>query len=505
MKKISFKILTLTFIAFFASSCSSYLDINRDPSVPQATDAVNILPPVLSQMVRGETFDTRFICRYIQNVSASTAGGDDFERQGYAPGSDNMGEKWRSHYWSIGENVDLMIADATAKKNADIVGAAKAIRAWSWQSCTDYHGEMILKQAWEPNRYVFDYDSQDQIYAEVVRLCNEALTNLDDKTGIARLQLGDLVYKGNTDKWKRFIYGVLARNANHINNKKSLYKPDDVIKYCDLALQSNDDNFAVPHAATSSLDANFFGILRNNISTYRPTTTIIQLLDGTTFGKVRDPRLPIMFASCPDTVWRGVVPFSADPNNTVGNTKRIPNLWGLPPTSPYPGTGRWIYDDKAAHYIMTYAEILFMKAEAAFNKGDKATAFDTYKKAIAAHMDFCGVSAANKATFLASAAIPATADALGIADIMQQKYIALYFHGAIETWVDMRRYHYNPLVYTTFVTPTGAFLYPDNGGKLAYRVRPRYNSEYVWNLASLSKLYGDKPDYHTIEQWFSQP
>ncbi len=504
MKRKVFNSLTLVSVIFFVSSCSSYLDINRDPAVPQTTDAVNILPPMLAQMVRGEVFDTRYIGRYIQNFSANT-GGDDYERHGYAPGSDAMGEKWRSHYWSIGKNVDLAITDATPKRNFDIVGAAKAIRAWSWQSTTDYHGEMILKEAWEPNRYIFDFDTQDQIYAEVVRLCNEALGNLDDKTGVARLALGDAVYKGNTDKWKRFIYGILARNAHHISNKKSLYKPDDVIKLCDLSLQSNDDNFGVPHNASSSLDANFYGVLRNNIGSYRATTTIIKLLDGTTFSGVKDPRLPIMFAASPDTVWRGITPFSSDPNNTLGNTKRIPNLWGQLPTGTYTGTGRWIYDDKALHYLMTYAEILFIKSEAQFIKGDKAGSLDTYKKAIAAHCDFCGVSSANKATLLASAVIPASADVLALSDIMQQKYIALYFHGAVETWVDMRRYRYSSAIYTTFVQPTGTFIYPDNNGKLAYRVRPRYNSEYVWNRASLDVFGGNKSDYHTFEPWFMQP
>jgi hypothetical protein len=31
-----------------------------------------------------------------------------------------------------------------------------------------------------------------------------------------------------------------------------------------------------------------------------------------------------------------------------------------------------------------------------------------------------------------------------------------------------------------FTPPTN--LYVDNAGKLVYRIRPRYNSEYVWNV-----------------------
>ncbi len=505
MKKIT-KILLLGAI-FLAtmSSCNDYLSINADPSVPQKTDAVNILPPMLAQMVRGEVFDTRYAGRYIQNFSLNGGTSDVYDRHGWPAGSDATGEKWRSHYWSIGLNVDLIIDDATPKSNWDIVGAAQAIRAWSWQSCTDYHGEMILKQAWEPNRYVFDFDTQEDIYAEVVRLSNESLKNLDRKDGVARLALGDLVYKGDVEKWKRFVYANLARNANHLSNK-STYKPDDVIKYCDLSLSSNADNFAVPHANTSSTDANFFGTKRGNIGAYRPTTTIIKLLDGTTFGGVRDPRLPVMFAPCADTIWRGIATMSTDPNNTAGNAKRIPNLFGNIPdgTNDYNGTGRWIFADAAPHYLVTYAEVLFMKAEAQFRKKDPA-ALTTFKAAIGAHMDFCNVSAANKATFLASAAIPQAAADLKMSDIMQQKYIALYFHGAIETFMDMRRFRYDPTIYTTFVQLVGTQFYPDNGGKYVFRVRPRYNSEYVWNRTSLDKIGGNKIDYHTYETWNIKP
>lgn len=66
----------------------------------------------------------------------------------------------------------------------------------------------------------------------------------------------------------------------------------------------------------------------------------------------------------------------------------------------------------------------------------------------------------------------------------------------------MRRHQYSADVYTGFTLPTS--LFPDNSGKPAQRVRPRYNSEYVWNLPSLQKFGADKPEYHTVEMWFSQ-
>ncbi len=511
--KIKYGIVGVLALAVLPA-CNDYLDINNDPSIPQTASAKVILPPVFAQMVNGESFDTRFFGMYTQmfasnNLSSPAYG--TWERHGYQSGSDNGGEKWRSHYWSIGINLDLIIAEGNANNSPDLSGAAKAIRAWSWQSSTDVYGEMILKQAWEPNRYTFDFDGQDAVYAEVVRLSNEALADLD-KPNNGRLKPGDLVYSGDVSKWKKFIYGNLARNANHLSNKAT-YNPDLVISYCDKAMASNADNFNVPHANTSTTDANFFGPKRNNLSQFRVGTMMLKLVDGTTFGGVVDPRLPIMMPASPDTLYRGLSPTATDANINDAK-KKIPNIWGMSagstvtlisPFATNTAAGRWIFADGVPHYLMTYAEILFIKAEAQFKKGDKVPALATYKAAIGAHMDFCGVAAAAKTTYLASVAVKQDPNLLSLADIMQQKYIALWGHGVLETWGDMRRYRYDPAVYTTFVPLTASQYFPDNSGKYAYRVRPRYNSEYVWNLKSLETFGGTKPEYHTYEMWNIKP
>ncbi|MBK7872633.1 MAG: SusD/RagB family nutrient-binding outer membrane lipoprotein, partial [Saprospiraceae bacterium] len=366
-------------LLLFLSSCDDYLDVNFDPSNPQVAEGFALLPPIFSQMSRGEVFDTRFVGQYIQTW-ASTAKNNIWDQHGYAPGSDSGGEMWRSHYWSIGKNIDLVIEQAEAKEQWDYVGVAKAIRAWSWQTTTDVNGEMILKQAWEPNRYVFDYDTQEEVYAEVRRLAEDAIKDLsrtDGGVSQAGLARGDLVYKGDRDKWTKFVYAVLARNAHHISNKAS-YDPNKVIEYVDKSFASNADNFNIPHAGTSSADGNFWGPTRNNVRSYRPTVFFLNLLNGTVFNGVSDPRLPVMLTASPDGVFRGVVPTAGDPTNVNNDPTRIPLFWGVSPTETNAATipGKYIFKDKLDHYLLTYFELQFMKAEAAFIKGDMGMAYD---------------------------------------------------------------------------------------------------------------------------------
>ena len=67
----------------------------------------------------------------------------------------------------------------------------------------------------------------------------------------------------------------------------------------------------------------------------------------------------------------------------------------------------------------------------------------------------------------------------------------------------MRKFKYDPLVYTGYAPP--ASIFPDNSGKYVYRVRPRYNSEYIWNIEALKIIGGLDIDYHTKPTWFVNP
>lgn len=94
--------------------------------------------------------------------------------------------------------------------------------------------------------------------------------------------------------------------------------------------------------------------------------------------------------------------------------------------------------------------------------------------------------------------------------IMSQKYIAQWAWGHLETWMDMRRYHYTDVdpvtskqVFLGYAIPLA--LLSDNGTLPVQRLRPRYNSEYVWNRESLATIGGLAQDYHTKPLWITQP
>lgn len=501
-------------------SCSKYLDINTDPATPQVADPKSLTIPIFSAMARGSQYDARFLGLLIQNWGYYSSGYW-AEGHGWTAGSDNAGEIWRQHYYGLGNNLNLIMEGGENSQQYNYVGLAKAVQAWSWQITTDYHGEIILDQAFDDTRYVFDYDSQEKVYTHVIDLTNEAISYLSRTDGVgteSALSVSDQAYKGSMAKWIKFCYGILARNAHNVWNK-STYDPDKVIEYVDKSLSSNADNFLVPNDGLTTTNSNFFGPMRDNMLYFRQSTLIVNLLNGLWLTgdstNVIDPRRATMITASTDGIFRGVNPGSGDPNRTTTNSLTIANPWGLINTAnPGAGNGKYLFKDKATFPIMTYAEMQFIKSEAAFRKGDKDLALSSYLNGVNASLDFVNalattpITTTDRAAYLASKSVAQNTTELTLTDILLQKYIALWGYGFVETWSDLRRYHYNVgdafgnnPYHNVFIFPSFA---SDNGGKPAYRYRPRYNSEYLWNIEALKVIGADQPDYHTYEMWFSK-
>jgi hypothetical protein len=504
-------------------ACSDYLDVNTNPNGPEVVSANLYLAPMLHWMVTSPQFEGRFVGRYTQQWTLPGTVLSTWDRMGYDPSSDNGAQQWRDVYWSLGQNLVDMNNLSRTEERWDLLGVGYVLKAWGWLVLTDLHGEIIVEQAIDQSRFAFDYDTQERAYQEVIVLLDSAILNLqrsDGAVSAAYMAKGDRIYAGDRTKWLKYAYGLKAIALNHFTNKAS-YKPADVIAAVNLSFASNADDalLTYPGVSPGLEDLNFLGWSRNNFRSYRQTTFVVNLMNGTHFGAV-DPRMTRMLSPAPDGAYRGL------DINVVGGgltTALTPNNFYGYPTTTLGGASRYIFDDKSKIPAMTYSQLQFVKAEAAYRAGDKALARTAYINGISSHIDFVNarnqdagqtptqISAAEKAAFLADVrVVPATPAELTLTHIMSQKYIAQWAWGHNEVWMDMRRYDYTDIdpasgrqVYPGFTPPTN--LYPDNGGKIVYRIRPRYNSEYVWNRAGLDVIGGLALDFHTKIPWIFLP
>jgi hypothetical protein len=522
MKKIYILLIMAGMVTF--GGCKKFLDVNDNPNAPQVVEANLYLAPMLHWMVTSPTYDSRFIGRYTQNWTIITTA-NTWDRQGYDPASDNAGQLFRDVYWSLGQNLVNMNSIAEKQERWDLLGVGQILKAWGWLALTDIHGEIPIKQAFD-GRTAFDYDTQEFAYLESFLLLDlhsptrkRTFGAVDNKY----LAKTDIIYKGKTDLWIKFANGLKAMALNHFSNKTGLYKPDDVIAAVDASIGASDaEQPLLAYTGTANDDINFYASNRDNLTNYRQTKFILGLVNGTQYPGLVDPRMSRMLSPSPDGQYRGL-DIALGVGALTAN-QQPQNFWGYPTLDlSLRKPSRYIFSAKSKMPLFTYSQLQFVKAEAAFKKGDKVTALDAYTKGISAHFDFVNarnsddgqvplqISAGEKATYMASTlVIPASSNDLTLTNIMLQKYIAQWGYGHLEQWMDLRRYHYKDLdaatgaqVFAGFNPPSS--LYPDNAGKLVYRIRPRYNSEYIWNREALDKIGGLTTDYHTKEMWITLP
>ena len=505
--------------------CQDFLAVNDNPNAPQEVAANLYLAPMLHWMVESPQWDGRYISLYTQQlVTTNSAVATTWGRMGYQPGSDNGGQVWRDVYWTFGQNLVDMMRIAEAEERWDLLGVGHVLKAWGWKAVTSLHGEVIIAEAFDQSKFSFNYDSEEFANAAVTAHLDSAITLLqrtDGAVDAAYLARGDKIYNGDRTKWLKFAHGLRAMHLNHYSNKASLYDPAAVVAAVDQSLASNADDALMTFPNTqASADINFLGRTRSNFTVYRQTQFVVDLMDGTAFG-TPDPRLSRMLSPAPDGEYRGldvnVVGFG-----TLTAAQQPNNPFGYPGTGGLQLPGRYVFDDKAKVPAMTYAQLQFVRAEAAFKAGDRATAIDAYTKGVGAHIDFVNarnqdngqnatqITAAEKAAFLADPNIVPPAANLTLTHIMSQKYIAQWGWAHLELWMDMRRYNYvgvdpgtGQQIYPGFTLPTT--IYGDNAGQPAYRLRPRYNSEYVWNREGLDAIGGLAADYQTKPLWIITP
>lgn len=521
----SLRVAALVAVAALCTACENFLDVNDNPNAPETVTANLYLPPMLHWVATAPQFDGRYVGQYTEQWVRPQDSGvvpRSFARMGYFEGSDAAAQQWRDVYWTLGQNlVDLMNL-SEAEERWDVLGVGYILKAWGWLTLTSLHGEIIIQQAFDVTRFQFDYDTQEFAYQEVQRLLDEAIANLqrtDGAVDAGYLAVGDKIYNGDRTQWLKFAYGLKALALNHFSNKAS-YDPAQVIALVDQSFTSNADDalFTYPGSAANNSDKNFWGRTRSNIWRYRQTEFTLELMNGTQFGGVVDPRMTRMLSASPDGQYRGL-----DPDvgyGALSDEERPNNLHGFPGSGGIGESGRYLFDDKSKIPLMTYSQLQFVKAEAALRMGNEGLARTAYLEGISSHIDFVNdrnaetanptitqISAQEKEDFLASPEInPPT---LTLSHIMSQKFIALWTWGHNEIWMDMRRYNYTDMdpvsgtqVFRGFTIPTN--LHPDNGGLPVERLRPRYNSEYVWNREGLDAIGGLERDYHVKPMWITE-
>lgn len=356
-------------------------------------------------------------------------------------------ELWTVGYTKSIVNYNQIIKLADAQANPNYKGVALVLRSWAFTLLTDNYGDIPYTQATNIDEYLTPgYDKQKDVYfglLEDLKTAQAALNTSGPAIG------GDVIYNNNIALWKKFANALRLRIALRIADREP-----EKAKAVLAEIQAEGSGYISANNETAQMaylaspNQNPISNLFDTRDDYRISKTIVDRLFA-----LNDPRLPV-YASKTQ---------AATPTNYVG----LPNgllvgdasNFGFTKTSK-PGT--YFLAPSAPAVIMSYAEVLFDRAEAAARGFTAENAADLFKQAVTASLKQYNVADADVNTYLASAAVQydATNFRKSIGD---QKWIALFGQG-LEAFAEWRRLDYPQLQPAVAGTLGGKmplrFLYP---------------------------------------------
>ncbi|WP_343522645.1 SusD/RagB family nutrient-binding outer membrane lipoprotein [Pedobacter sp.] len=430
MKIIYYLIITVMLLSF--TGCKKFLDINQDPNNPTTVQESLILSPIelytTTQIAAGYPSVTT---AYWTQQLALNQESPNIDTYRITP--TDVNNTWSFDlYPAIFYNLRKLISNADQKGNTAYSGVGKVLLAYNLAVCTDLWGDIPYSQAFQAlNGTKPIYDSQESIYKVIQSTLDEAIAKLNSTSSGKAIGSDDFIYGGNLAAWKKFAYTLKARYYLRLS-KAAGYNAAAQADLALAALQngftSNADNASITYVGTAKAENPWYQNTLPGAGGVVLSSYLVNILKAN-----NDPRLPVL----------------ANPgsgNDYIGRTSGTaaatdPRIYATVGTfygGYIDGNGS---GSSAPVFLATYAEALFIKAEATLYKSGAAAALPVYNSAISANMDMLKVSAADRDTYLAA---HATLDAVApLKTIIGEKYIADFL--SLEAYNDWRRTGYPSL------------------------------------------------------------
>jgi hypothetical protein len=323
-------------------------------------------------------------------------------------------------------------------KDPNTWGPGVIMQQFVFQNMTDMWGDIPYSQALQGMTGPLkpQYDAQKDVYYGMIKALTDAAAAMGTGPGLGS---GDQVYAGDPTKWKKFANSLRARMAMRIQKADAAKATTELAAaFAAGGFTANSDNAAVAWPGDLVFD-NPWAANNAGRDDFRMSKTLMDYLNN-----LNDPRVGI-FAQ---PTKADPTKYAGEPNgldnasaNAYGNTTSRPGTIFYPGSTTYGGTIGTSAGRKTPSYMMTYAEFLFIKAEAA-NRGigglTSAQAGQFYSDAVTASITQWGGSAASAATYLAQPSVAYAGGAAGLTQILTQKWIASFTMGQ-EGWADWRR------------------------------------------------------------------
>ncbi|MBQ7531951.1 MAG: SusD/RagB family nutrient-binding outer membrane lipoprotein [Paludibacteraceae bacterium] len=548
-------LLSLSAVVFGLASCSDkiYEEINTDPTKADHVNPSSQLTYAELQMYGDMNYvDVHRLYTYAFTQHLMGC----WNTTNYG-GQHRMDDNETSRPWNNlypGAIRNLTDAIQTTKDDptqVNINAALRIFRVYVGSLLTDYYGDVPFTEAgmgYITGNSKPKYDKQEDLYPLFFNELKEAAGLFDIN---AKAITSDPMFGGNIEAWKTFANSLRLRYAMRLSDvAPELGKTEFLAALADGVMLSSDDDACIKHMNVSynfgqeaykdirgnALSKYFFGNDPANNPTYicqtlweqlyannDPRTTRlcrfyidnfqsistgdgrIDMTDAVLATQAANPDVDIIYMIAPgEFSWDNWPSYTDIPGSELAT--QVAAVQAAHPDYSPGDNPRWLMPKLANNFlrsdnpgvIMTYAEVCFLRAEAALLGWTGDNARDYYETGIRAAMnllaDYYGCTAVTDAEYAAYLLEPAIA--FGAVTEQQKSQIntqawILHFHNPAEAWANQRRSDYPKLKAPNSKNPLidGAdipvrFCYPvkeETYSKEAYQDAKARVSDYSWH------------------------
>jgi hypothetical protein len=442
-------------VVIMVSCTRNFEEINTDPNSPGVdkaapdmllTNAIKSMTDRINETFLGEEMGNCWV-QHEAKVQYT-------DEDRYIPRVTVINNTWTSFYAANGQDVASLYQYGVDNELANYQGVALVLKAYIVSVLTDLFGDVPYTEAW---RAAVDaggiispaYDSQQSIYTELLSLLDQANTLLDPA---GQPISGDILYDGDILKWKKFANSLKVRLLIRISDRQD---PSSALQ----AIFNDPATYPVFTSNGDDAQLVYLGSAPNN----NPRNENRKTRDD---HRVSKTITDYMWTQSSYVDWRICIFAQLSAN---GDFEGIPNGLTSAEAAEYNGgglkmskIGSYFSSATAPGVLMSYSELLFCKAEAAFKTwipGGAAQAGVYYEEAIHANYNHYGQDLVDLVD--AYFGMGMTADELaddfiqnedhqwnavnGLQLIAEEKWITLFDQG-LEAWSEYRRLDFPVLV-----------------------------------------------------------
>jgi hypothetical protein len=365
--------------AFFTSCSEDAMDkVNENVNKPNDVQAKFILTDVITRTAfynTGGDFNT-YLSVYVEHEVGTDNQLWNAERREREPQSaSTFNNTWGNMYTALKDArmvIEKCSPGGPQEGNNTTLGMGQVMAAYNLALLTDMFGDVPYAEGFKPLEIRNPkLDKQEELYKQVNAYLDAAIENLPKGDTHATGSVGgqDLLYSGNTQNWLKFAYGLKARYGMRLvaksTDKSAALKA--VIANVDKSFKDASEQAAFDQYAGSNRNP-FFDFQWSRRALMASKSLVDKMIENS------DPRLNRVF------ITQKYVQLADLANKGESYAKVAPNGNPIQDKNTY-NLSIFGFAQSAQTQLLSYHEILFLKAEAMQRLGEGSAVVEPVLKA----------------------------------------------------------------------------------------------------------------------------